>query len=202
MLFFSSLESVFTVESTLSSPYSSSDPPLTRQGAALAHLDSLSPYDLVLWTDTSIPFSFEKGGSDVFANCSLCSTKATLFFSAGPVCSTFSAEACVILQALCWSRQHQRVCYFSSLPIGLSFCPLLHLPFYSNLSARSGRNCFLSPPVLSGYNESPDTRFSSEKTWLMSWPDGERYSCPLQCLVVSLFLSLSYLLYSFLGMEA
>ena len=34
--------------------------------------------------------------------------------------------------------------------------PLLHLSFYFNLS---GRNCLLSPPVLSDYNGSPDTRF-------------------------------------------
>ena len=40
---------------------------------------------------------------------------ATLFFSAGPVCSSFSAEACAILHALCWSRQHHIVCHFSSL---------------------------------------------------------------------------------------
>ena len=33
----------FIVESTLSSPCSCSDPPHSRQGAALAHLDSLSP---------------------------------------------------------------------------------------------------------------------------------------------------------------
>ena len=33
----------FTVKCTLSSPCSRSDPPLTRQGAALAHLDSLPP---------------------------------------------------------------------------------------------------------------------------------------------------------------
>ena len=33
----------FTVESTLSFPCSRSDPPLSRQGAALAHLDSLPP---------------------------------------------------------------------------------------------------------------------------------------------------------------
>ena len=38
-----------------------------------------------------------------------------IFFSTGPVCSSFSAEACAILQALCWSRQHQEVCHFSSL---------------------------------------------------------------------------------------
>ena len=28
---------------------------------------------------------------------------------------SFSAEACAILHALCWSRQHQQVCHFSSL---------------------------------------------------------------------------------------
>ena len=48
------------------------------------------------------------------ANCSLCGTEATLSFSAGPVCSSFSTEACAILHALCWSRQHQQVCHFSS----------------------------------------------------------------------------------------
>ena len=105
----------FTVESTLPTPCSRSDPPLTRQGAALAHLDSLPPHDLVLWTDGSVPFPFGKGGPGVLANCSLCGTEATLSFSAGPVCSSFSAEACAILHALCWSRQHQQVCHFSSL---------------------------------------------------------------------------------------
>ena len=105
----------FTVESTLSSPCSRSDPPLTRQGAALAHLDSISPHDLVLWTDGSVPFPIGKGGSGVVANCSLCGTEAALSFSACPVCSSFSAEAWAILHALCWSRQHQQVCHFSSL---------------------------------------------------------------------------------------
>ena len=37
---------LFTVESTLSTPCSRSDPPLTRQAAALAHLDSLP---LMIW---------------------------------------------------------------------------------------------------------------------------------------------------------
>ena len=105
----------FTVESTLASPSSRSDPSLSCQGAALAHLDSLPPQDLVLWTDGSIPFPFGKGGSGVLANCSLCGTEATLCFSAGPVCSSFSAETCAILYSLCWSRQHQQVCHFSSL---------------------------------------------------------------------------------------
>ena len=45
----------------------------------------------------------------------LCRTAATLCFLAGPVCSSFSVEACTILHALCWSRQHQQVCHFTSL---------------------------------------------------------------------------------------
>ena len=99
----------FTMESTLFSPCSRSDPPLS-----LAHLDSLLLHDLVLWTDGFVPFPFGKGGSGVLANCSLCGTEATFSFSAGPVCSSFSAEACAILHALCWSQQHQQVCHFFS----------------------------------------------------------------------------------------
>ena len=74
----------------------------------------LSPHDLVLWTDGSIPFPFGKCGSGVLAICFLCGTEATLFFSAGPVCCSFSAETCAILHALCWSRQHQQACHFLS----------------------------------------------------------------------------------------
>ena len=114
MPFLSSLP-LFTMESTLSSPCSRSNPPHSCRGVALAHLDSLLPHDLVLWTDGSVPFSFGKGGSSILANCSLCGTEATLSFSEGPVCSSFSAEACAILQALCWSQQHQQACHFSSL---------------------------------------------------------------------------------------
>ena len=46
-------------------------PPLSRQGAALAHHDSLPPNDLVLWTDCSVPFPFDEGDSGVPANCFL-----------------------------------------------------------------------------------------------------------------------------------
>ena len=192
--------SSFTVESTLCSPCSRSDPHHSRQGAALVHLDSLSPHDLVLWTDGSDPFPFGKGGSGVLANCSLCGTEATLSFSAGPVCSSFSTEACAILHALCWSRQHQQVCHFSSLlllsdsrsvlaSLSSPACPLLHLSCYLKLCGRSGRNCLLSL-VLSGYNGSPDTRFSRGTTQLMSLPDGERCLRLPQSLVVSLPLPL------------
>ena len=68
-------------------------------------------------------------------------------------------------------------------------CPLLHLSFYLKLCGRSGRNCLFSP-ILSGYNESSDTRFYRGTTRLMSWPDGKRYLRPPQSLVISLLLSL------------
>ena len=85
------------------------------EGQSLVVIDSLLPHDLVRWTDGFVPFLFGKGGSGVLANCSLYGTEATLSFSAGPVCSSFSAEACAILHALCWSLQHQQVCHFSYL---------------------------------------------------------------------------------------
>ena len=164
----------FTVESTLSTPCSRSDPPLSRQGAALAHLDSLPLHDLVLWTDGSVPFPFGKGGSGVLANCFLCGTEATLSFSAGPVCSSFSAEACAILHALAGLGSTNKSAifllfsYFLTLVLSSPPCPLLHLSSYLKLCGRSGRNCLLSPSVLLDYNGSPDTRFYRETTRLMS----------------------------------
>ena len=57
-----------SLESTLSSPCSCSNHSLSCQGAALAHLDSFPPYNLVLWTDGSVPFPFDKGSSGVLVN--------------------------------------------------------------------------------------------------------------------------------------
>ena len=156
----------FTVESTLTSPCSRSDPPLSRQGAALAHLDSLP---LIIWCfgQTALfLFLLARAAPAFLPTVFFCGTEATLFFSAGPVCSSFSAEACAILHVLCWSRQHQQVCHFSSLLLLSDSCsvldpsPLLHLSSYLKLCGRSGRNCLLFPPVLSDYNGSLDTRFS------------------------------------------
>ena len=128
------------MESTLSSSCYRSDPPLSSQDAALAHLVSLLPHDLVLLTDGSVPSPLGQGRSGVLANCFLCGTEATLSFSAGPVCSSFSAEACAILHALCWSRQHQQSCHFSSL--------LLLSDFRSVLSTLSSSPSFLLPQTL------------------------------------------------------
>ena len=104
----------FTVGLSLSSPCSRTDPLPTRQRSALSHLDSLPAHDLTIWTDGSVPFTFGKGGSGVLATCSICDTEVTLSFSAGPVCSSFSAEARAILHALQWTRQHSQVCRLSS----------------------------------------------------------------------------------------
>ena len=177
---------------------------LSLQGAALAHLNFIPSYDPVLWTDSSVPFG--KRGSGVLLRCFFCGTEATVSFSARPVCSSFSAKACVIKQALCWSRQHQQVRHFSFLQfssyvthvLSSSLCSLLRFSCYLNLS---GRNCFFSPPVLSADNGSPDISFFQETTQLVSLPNGERYSCPLHFFVVFS----SYLLYpliTFLGLEA
>ena len=88
--------------------------PLFLAKVRLSSTLTLSPHDLALWSHSSVHFPFGKGGSGVLANCSLWGIEATLSFSAGPAYSSFSAEACAILHALCWSRQHQQVCHFSS----------------------------------------------------------------------------------------
>ena len=188
--------SSFTVESTLSTPCSRSDPPLSRQGEALAHLDSLPPHDLVLWTDGSVPFPFGKGGFGVLANCSLYGAEATLSFSAGSVCQVFPlkpAPFCTLFAGLGSTIKSAISLLLSScLTLVLSSppCPLLHLSSYLKLCSRSGWNCLLSPSVLLDYNESPDTHFYRGTTWPMSWPDGVRYLRPPLSLVVSFLLSL------------
>ena len=182
----------FTVKSTLSSLCSCYDPPLP-------------PHDLVLWTDGSVPSPLGKGSSGVLANCSFCGTEATLSFPAGPVCSNFSTDACAILQALCWSRQHQQAFHFSSLLL-LSDCRSI----FSTLSSPPS---FLLPQTLwqiwqelSSLSRSirlqwvPDIRFSQVTKQLMSWSDTEHYLHPLQSLVVFLFLSLIFtLVFSWTG---
>ena len=83
-----------------------------------------------------------------------------------------------------------RLFSYQTLVLSSPPCPFLRLFFYLNLSGRSGRNCILSAPVLSGYNRFTNTCLSRGTTRLMSLPDGERYLRPLQSLVFSLLLSL------------
>ena len=180
----------FTVESTLSSPCSRSNPLYFAKVRLLPTLTlSPPPHALVLWTDSSVPFPFGKSSFGVLAICSLCGTEVTLFFRRAQYVQVFPLKPA----PLCWSRQHQQVCHFSSfllLSDSRFVLTALFFPFYLKLCGRSGRNCLLSPPVLSDYNGSPDTCFSRGTTRLMSWPDGVRYLRPPQSLVVSLLLSL------------
>ena len=101
-----------------------------------------------------------------------------------PFCTLFAGLGNTIKSAIF-------LLFFSCLTLVLFSppCPLLHLSSYLKLCGRSGRNC-PSSPVLSGYNGSPDTRFSWGTTQLMSLPDGERCLHPPQSLVVSLLLPL------------
>ena len=84
------------MELTFFTPCYRSVPHVSRQGVALAHLDSLPSHSSMIWTNRSVPVPFGKGGTGVLVNCSLCDTEATLFFLAGPVCSNFVAKACAI----------------------------------------------------------------------------------------------------------
>ena len=101
------------------------------------------------------------------------------------------APFCTLFASLGSTNKSATFLPFSSyLTLVLSWHSLLHLSFYFKLCGRSGRNCVVSPPVLSGYNGSSDTRFSRGMTQPMIWPDEERYLRPPQSLVVSLLLSL------------
>ena len=104
-----------------------------------------------------------------------------------PICTLFAGLGSINKSAISLLFS-----YYLTLVLSLPPCPLLHLSSYLKLCGRSGRNCLLSPPVLSGYNGSPDTRFSQGMTQLTSLPDGERYLRPPQSLVVSLLLSLIF----------
>ena len=175
----------FTVESTLSTPCSHSDLSLSRQGAALAHLDSLP---LMIWYSKLTAlflFLLEKAALAYLPTALSVALRLLFSFRQAQYIQVFllkPAPFCKLFAGLPF--------LFSSPPIRLSLCPLLRLFSYLKPCGRSGRNFLLFPPVLSGYNGSPDSRFSRRTTQLMSWLDGECYLRPLQSLVVSLLLSL------------
>ena len=149
----------FTVKSTLSSSCSHSNSHLSRQNAALAHLNSLSLYDLVFSTEGFVLFPFGKGGSGVLAKCSLSVALTPLFpFRQAQCAQVFPlkpAPFCTLFAGLGSTNKSATALLFSSdLILALFSLPysLLHFSFYLNLSCR---NCLLSPPVLSCYNGPP-----------------------------------------------
>ena len=195
----------FTVESALSSSCSRSDAPLTRQGVALAHLDSLLPYDLVIWTDGSVPFPSAKAALASLHTALSVALRPLFPFRQAQYVQVFRlkpAPFCMLIAGLGSTNKSAislLFSYYMTLVLSSPPYPLLHLSSYLKLSGRSGRNCLLSPPVLSGHNGSRDTRFSRGTTRLMSWPDRKHYLRPLQSLVVSLLSLVSTLLFSRTG---
>ena len=197
----------FAVVFTLSYLCSLSDPPLSRQGAALAHLDPLSP--LMIWYSgqTALFLLLLARAALAYLPTALLVALRLLFpFQQAQYVPVFLLEPapfCTLFAGLGSTNMPAISLLFSSyltLVLFSPLCPLLRLSFYLKLCGRSGRNCLLSPPVLPGYNGSPDTRFSRGTTRLTSLPDGERCLHPLQSLVVSLLLSLvSTLVFSRIG---
>ena len=186
----------FTVESTLSSPCSRSNPPHSRQGAALAHLDSLPPRDLYSGQTALFLFLLARA-APAFLSTALSVGLRPLYpfrqAQYAPVFPLKPAPFCTLFAGFGNTNKSAIFLLFScylTLVLSSPPCPLLHLSCYPKLCGRSGRNCPFSPPVLSGYNGSPDTRFSRGTTRLTSLPDGERCLRLPQSLVVSLLLSL------------
>ena len=107
----------FTVESTLSTPCFRSDSLfLSRLDTALAHLDSLP---LMIWYSgqTALFLFLLAKATTAYLRIALPVALRPLFpFRQAQYAQyAFSAEACAILHALCWSRQHQQACHFFSL---------------------------------------------------------------------------------------
>ena len=186
----------FTVESTLSSPCSRSDPPLSRQGAALAHLDSLP---LMIWCSgqTALFLFLLVRAAPAFLPTALSVALRPLFpFRQAQYVPVFPLKPAPFFTIFAGlgntNKSAISLLFFSYLTLVLSSppCPLLHLSCYLKLCGRSGRN--ISRPVLSGYNGSPDTRFSGGTMRLMSWPYEERYLRLPQSLSVSLLLPLVF----------
>ena len=181
----------FTVESTLPTPCSRSDPPPSRQDAALAHLDSL-PHMIWHSKQTALFLFLLTRAAPAFLPTALSVALRPLFLfrqaqyaqvfplKPAPFCTLFAGLGSTNKSAISLLFSYYLTLVQSSPP-----CPLLHLSSCLKLCGRSGRNCLLSP-VLSGYNGSPNIRFSRGTTRLTSLPDGERYLRPPQSLVVSL----------------
>ena len=177
----------FTVESTFSSPCSRSDPLLSL--AKVRHSPTLTLSHLTIWcSGQTILFLLFLAKTALASLPTALSMASRLLFpfqraqyaqvfplKSAPFCTLMLVSAAPISLRLLFS--------FSLIWL----CP--HQPVLSSISL-TGTVLSLSPPVLSGYNGSPDTRFSRATMRLMSWPDGVRYLRPPQSLVVSLLLSL------------
>ena len=148
-------------------------PLLSRQGAALAHLDSL-PFMIWCFGQTALFLFILVRAAPAFLPTALSVVLRPLFpfrqvqhaqvFPLKPVpfCTLFAG-----LGSTNKSPISLLFSYYLTLVLSSPPCPLLHLSSYLKLCGRSGRNCLLTP-VLSDYNGSPDTHFYRETTRSMS----------------------------------
>ena len=185
----------FTVVSTLFSSCSHSDAPLSRQGPAIAHLDSLPPPMIWCSGQTALFLFLLAKVAPAFLPTALSVALRPLFpFWQAQYVQVFPLKPvsfCTFFAGLGNTNKSAISLLFYHLILVLSSprYPFLHLSSYLKLCGRSGRNCFLSLPVLSDYNGSSGTCFSHGTMQLMTKLDRERYLRPLQSLVVSLLLS-------------
>ena len=175
----------FTVESTLPTPCSRSDP-LTLAKVRLSPILTLSLFMIWYSGQTGLFLFLLARAAPAFLPTALSMALRPLFpfwqaryvqvfpLKPAPFCTFFAGLGSTNRPAI-----FLLFSYYLTLVLSLPPCPLLHLFSYLKLCGRSGRNCLLSPPVLSDYNGSPDTRFSRETTWLTSLPDGEA-TCALR----------------------
>ena len=151
-----------------------SSPLFPLHAPALMRLSlTLSLYHLMIWCfeQTALFFSAKTAR----CTCQLltfCGTEATLSFSPDPVCSSFSAEVCFILHALCWSWQHQQVYHFY-----LTRSVLLSQSFWQKLSSLS--SCFIRLQWVPEYSFLPRNDAADELARRLLVPSAISRSLPL-----------------------
>ena len=145
----------FTVKSTFSASRNRFDPLLSRQGAALTHLDSLLPHDLVIQTDDSLPFSLEKTALVSWPTTFFLALRSLSPFWQAQYAQVFPlkpAPFCKLFAGLGRTNKYATSLLSSSsfltLVLSLRPCLLLRISFCLNLSRR---NSLLFSSVLSDW---------------------------------------------------
>ena len=187
----------FTVESTLPTPWSRSDPPHSRQSAALSPL-------MIWYSGLTALFLLAKAAPAYLPTALFVAPRPLFPFRQAQYAQIFPlkpAPFCTLFAGLGSTNKSaiSLLFYYLTLVLSSPPCPLLHLSFHLKLCGRSGRNCLLSPPILSDYNGSPGTRFYRRMMRQLSWSDRERYLLPLQSLVFFLLSLVSTLVFSRTG---
>ena len=185
----------FTVESTLSTACSCSDPPSLAR-VQLSSTLTLSPLMIWCFGQTALFLFLLARAALAFLPSAVSVALRPLFpFRPAQYAQVFPLEPtpfCTLFAGLGSTKTSAislLFSYYLTLVLFLPPCRLLHLSSYLKLCGRSGRNCLLSP-VLSGCNGSQDTHFYRETMRMISWPDGEHCLRPPLSFVVFLFLSL------------